>query len=79
MLYRSIWISGADVIKIMDLFAEEGSNYDDVSLPWLAHVGNRGKNIKILFEGCQRPPEWSEFAGKNTIVYEISNLRIRAS
>ena len=29
MLYRSILVSGSDVIKIMDLFTEEGSNYDD--------------------------------------------------
>ena len=32
MLYRSIWVSKADVIQIMDMFAEEGSNIDDVSL-----------------------------------------------
>ena len=29
-LYRSILVSGADFIKIMDLFAREGSIFDDV-------------------------------------------------
>ena len=29
MLYRFIWISGADVIKHMDLLTEEGSKFDD--------------------------------------------------
>ena len=29
MLYRSILVSGADFIKIMDLLAREGSMFDD--------------------------------------------------
>ena len=29
MLYRSILVSGADFIKIMDFGAREGSNFDD--------------------------------------------------
>ena len=29
MLYRSIWVSGAGFIKIMDLLAREGSMFDD--------------------------------------------------
>ena len=29
MLYRSIWVSGADFIKHMDFLAEEGSTFDD--------------------------------------------------
>ena len=31
MLYRSIWVSGADSIKFMDLLAEEGSNFRENS------------------------------------------------
>ena len=26
MLYRSIWVSGADSMKVIDVLAEEGSN-----------------------------------------------------
>ena len=29
MLYRSIWVSGADFIKIMELLTEEGSDVED--------------------------------------------------
>ena len=29
ILYRSIWVSGADSIKYIDLLAEEGWNVDD--------------------------------------------------
>ena len=29
MPHRSIWVSGADFIKIMDLLTEEGSNFED--------------------------------------------------
>ena len=29
MLYRCIWVSGADFIKIMDFLTEEGSNVED--------------------------------------------------
>ena len=31
MLYRSIWVSGADVMKIMDCLPEEGSTFVDFS------------------------------------------------
>ena len=31
MLYRSIWLSEADFIKIMDLLTEDGSKFDDFS------------------------------------------------
>ena len=31
MLYRSIWVSGVDFIKIIDLLTEEGSTIDDFS------------------------------------------------
>ena len=30
MLYRSIWVSGADFIELMDLLTEEGSKFDYV-------------------------------------------------
>ena len=36
MLYRSIWVSGADVIKSMDLLTVEGSTFDDLSSE---HIG----------------------------------------
>ena len=29
MLYRSIWVSGAESIKYIDCWAEDGSNVDD--------------------------------------------------
>ena len=29
MLYRSIWVSGVDVMKIIDFLAEEGSKFVD--------------------------------------------------
>ena len=32
MLYRSIWVSGADLIKDMAFVAEEGSTFDDFLL-----------------------------------------------
>ena len=32
MLYRSIWVSGAESTNIMDLLAEEGSNLNVFSL-----------------------------------------------
>ena len=31
MLYRSIWVSGADSIENMDLLSEEGSNFSETS------------------------------------------------
>ena len=31
MLYRSIWVSGADSMTIMDLLAEDGSNFSENS------------------------------------------------
>ena len=31
MLYRSIWVSGADSMKFMDLLAEDGSNFREIS------------------------------------------------
>ena len=38
MLYRSIWLSGADVIEIMDFLTEEGSKFDDLSLEKSAEI-----------------------------------------
>ena len=29
MPHRSMWVSGADLIKIMDFLTEEGSNFED--------------------------------------------------
>ena len=29
MPHRSIWVSGADFIQIMDFLTEEGSNFED--------------------------------------------------
>ena len=31
ILYRSTWVSGADLVKNMDLLAEDGSNFDNFS------------------------------------------------
>ena len=31
MPHRSIWVSGADFVKIIDLLTEEGSNFDEFS------------------------------------------------
>ena len=30
MLYRSIWVSGADFIKNIDFLTKEGSNFEDL-------------------------------------------------
>ena len=38
MLYRSILVSGAGFIKIMDLLTEEGSTFDDFSSETSAEI-----------------------------------------
>ena len=51
MFYRSIWVSGADFIKMMDLLTEDGSTFDDMSAETV------GRDIDVFALALPTPPD----------------------